>query len=113
MPSTTMPLLNDSCMMRATSLADSSETRTPTRYRAASMPAATPPLVITRRPPSPIAARRAIDSRRELDPLNEMEPFLLFVSLDSISGHVLRTGHWRAADHPTCDGCKGSHPHRQ
>ena len=39
------------------------------------MPAATPPLVMTRRPPRRIAARRAIDSLREA-PLNDIDPFL-------------------------------------
>ncbi|KAI6769097.1 hypothetical protein HG531_010201 [Fusarium graminearum] len=44
--------------------------------RAASMPELTPPDVTTRRPPSRMAARRTIDSRRVLESLNDMLPFL-------------------------------------
>jgi len=59
-------------------MADTSDTRALTRYRVASIPAVLPAEVMTRSPPRRIAARRVIDSRRALELLKEMLPFLYF-----------------------------------
>lgn len=62
--STVTPLTQEYCITRATSRAESWDTKEPTRYKLASKPAVTPPVVMIRMPPSGILARRAMDSRR-------------------------------------------------
>src|SRR5450432_1910238 len=74
-PSTTTPLTQVCCMIRATSSADSVETMTLTRYKLASIPQPLPPAVITLRPPSFIAALLALDSLLTFDSFHALDPF--------------------------------------
>lgn len=64
MASTVTPLTQVYCITRETSRAESWEANEPTKYKLASRPAVTPPVVMTRIPPSGMAERLAMDSRR-------------------------------------------------
>src|SRR5580692_9626849 len=76
MASTTTPLFQVYCKILPTSCAVSLETIALTRYKLASKPLVTPPLVITLSPPRRIDCRLVMDSRRFCDSFHALLPFL-------------------------------------